>query len=72
MPNETSKEELQERAQLVRIFEASCDIEHPTDHELNFRLAVMKKIGSSFKLAEVKPLQITGPFKGNAVKPAAK
>lgn len=39
-----TKEELQERAQLVRIHEANCEIEHPTDQERGFRLAIMKKL----------------------------
>ena len=56
-----AKEELQERAQLVRLHEANCHIEHPTADELNFRLAVMKKIGFGFGLREVRQAEITGP-----------
>ena len=41
----TTKEQLQERAQLVRIHEANCEIEYPTRDEANFRVAIMKKIG---------------------------
>lgn len=49
-----SKEELQERAQLVRIHEANCQIEHPTELELQFRLAIMKKLGLEYALREVR------------------
>ncbi len=49
-----TKEELQERAQLVRIHEANCAIEHPTEHELNFRLAIMKRIGLEYGLKELR------------------
>lgn len=42
----TTKEQLQERAQLVRIHEANCQIEHPGPLELNFRLAIMKKLAA--------------------------
>lgn len=56
-----TKEELQERAQLVRIHEANCHIEHPTVEEQNFRLAVMKSLGLAFGFREVRPLSITGP-----------
>ena len=34
------KEELQERAQLIRIHEANCQLDHPTVDELNFRIAI--------------------------------
>ena len=40
----TTKEELQERAQLIRIHEANCSIDHPSVDEANFRVAIMKKI----------------------------
>jgi len=56
-----TKEELQERAQLVRIHEANCGIEHPTAEESNFRIAIMKKLGSEFGLREMRPYHITGP-----------
>lgn len=65
-----SKEELQERAQLVRLFEASCQIQHPTPDESNFRLAIMKKIAATYGLKELKTATITGPATG-ATKPAA-
>ena len=57
----TTKEELLERAQLVRIHEANCNIEYPTRDETNFRLAIMKKIGWQFALKEVRRVQIEGP-----------
>lgn len=55
-----TKEELQERAQLVRIFEAACDIEHPTENELKFREAVMKKLGMEYGLREMRTVEIAG------------
>lgn len=57
------KEQLSERAQLVRLYEASCKIEFPTAHELNFRLALMKRIGVSFGLKEMQAVAITGPVR---------
>jgi hypothetical protein len=56
-----TKEDLQERAQLVRVHEANCDIEHPTPDELNFRLAIMKKLGECYSLKELRAKEITGP-----------
>ena len=56
-----TKEDLQERAQLVRIHEANCGIEHPTADELNFRLAIMKQLGTSYNLAAMRKFEITGP-----------
>ncbi len=64
MPAPT-KEELQERAQLIRAHESNCKIEHPSEHELNFRLAVMKKLGECFNLREMRTREITGPVKAN-------
>lgn len=60
-----TKEELQERAQLVRIHEANCHIEHPTPDEANFRIAIMKQLGTAYKLRELRTTQITGPVAGN-------
>lgn len=56
-----TKEDLQERAQLVRVHEANCEIEHPTPDELNFRLAIMKKLGECYSLKELRTKEITGP-----------
>jgi len=56
-----SKEQLQERAQLVRIHEANCQIQHPTPEEANFRIAVMKLLGREFALKELRTAAITGP-----------
>lgn len=56
-----TKEQLQERAQLVRIHEANCEIEHPTPEEANFRLAIMKKLGAEYGLKELRTATITGP-----------
>ena len=58
-----TKEELQERAQLVRIHEANCQIEHPTADEMNFRLAIMKKLGEQYGLRELRKVVIEGPVK---------
>ena len=65
----TTKEELQERAQLVRIHEANCAIEYPTRDESNFRLAIMKKIGLQFGLKETRPVHIAGPVISSPPRP---
>ena len=57
----TTKEQLQERAQLVRIHEANCQLEYPTPDEANFRLAIMKRIGLEFGLKELRAATIDGP-----------
>ena len=67
----TTKEQLQERAQLVRIHEANCKIEYPTRDEANFRLAIMKKIGLQFALREVRPAAIDGPVVNPPPRPGA-
>lgn len=69
---EMSKEELTERAQLVRVMEAVAKIEYPTKDEANFRLAVMKKLGVSFGLREVRDKEITGPTTSDAQRPPAR
>lgn len=56
-----TKEELTERAQLVRIHEANCSIDYPTADELNFRMAIMKKLGTGLGLKELRNIQLTGP-----------
>ena len=56
-----TKEELQERAQLVRVHEANCKIEYPTKDEANFRLAIMKRLGLQFALKELRLAQVEGP-----------
>ena len=57
-----TKEELQQRAQLVRIHEANCKIEYPTRDEANFRVAIMKKLGLEFALKELRHAAIDGPI----------
>jgi len=57
----TTKEQLQARAQLVRIHEANCQIEYPTRDEANFRIAVMKLLGREFALKELRGATIEGP-----------
>jgi hypothetical protein len=61
-----TKEQLQERAQLVRIHEANCHIEHPTPLELNFRLAIMKKLAADYSLKELRAAVIEGPARRDA------
>lgn len=58
---------------LVRVHEANCKLEFPSTEEQNFRIAIMKKIGLSLNLAEVRQAQIQGPAKGlqRPQKPAA-
>ncbi len=66
-----TKEELQERAQLVRIHEANCKIDYPTIDEANYRLAIMKKLGLLFGLKEMRNLTITGPVTQAPQRPLA-
>lgn len=56
-----TKEELQERAQLVRVHEANCQIEHPSPEEQNFRLAIMKRIAERYSLRELRLASVGGP-----------
>jgi len=65
----TTKEELQARAQLVRIHEANCKIEYPTRDEANFRIAVMKQLGREFALKEVRAAAVEGPVVGTPARP---
>ncbi len=55
------KEILQSRAQLVRIHEANCQIEHPTPEEQGFRMAIMKKLALEYGLRELRGAQFTRP-----------
>ena len=64
-----TKEELQGRAQLVRIHEANCRIEYPTPEEANFRVAIMKQLGRGFGLKEVRVASICGPVLSTAPRP---
>jgi len=66
-----TKEDLQERAQLVRIHEANCKIDYPTRDEANFRLAIMKRLGLQFALREVLPAGIDGPLAGAPGRPGS-
>lgn len=65
-----TKEELQERAQLVRIHEANCNLEYPTPAEANFRLAIMKKLGEQYRLKELRAATIDGPITSTSPRPA--
>ena len=53
-----TKEQLQERALLVRIHEGNCAIPFPTPPEAAFRLAIMKKLAESLALKELRPATI--------------
>ncbi len=55
---------------LVRIHEANCSMDFCTDHEHNFRLAIMKAIAAELKLGELRDKEISGP--GGARNRAAK
>jgi len=66
-----TKEQCQQRAHLVRIHEANCEIEYPTPEEANFRVAIMKQLGREFGLKEVRTTAITGPVATTVVRPAA-
>lgn len=57
--NPPTKEDLQERAQLVRIHEANCGIEHPSVDELKFRWATMKRLAALYDYASVKGVELT-------------
>ena len=56
-----TKEQLQERALLVRIHEANCSILFPTPLEQNFRVAIMKKLAGACDLKELRATTIAGP-----------
>jgi hypothetical protein len=64
------KEELLERAHLVRVPEANCNIGYPTGDEANFRLAIMKEVGWQFALRE-RRAQIEEPITVTAPRPGA-
>lgn len=49
-----TKEELQERAQLVRMYEASCSIHFPTELDIRFRKSLMYKLASEYQLRKPK------------------
>lgn len=65
-----TKEELQERAQLVRALEALCKIEYPTPDELNGRIAMIKKVGVAFGLREMRSIRVEGPRPQHPTAPA--
>jgi hypothetical protein len=64
-----TKEELTERAQLIRIHEANCKIDYPSADEINFRLAVMKKLGLTLGLKELRTAKIDGPVVETPARP---
>jgi hypothetical protein len=53
-----TKDQLQERALLVRIHEGNCAIQFPSPPETAFRLAIMKKLAESLALKELRPATI--------------
>lgn len=65
----TTKEELQERAQLIRIHEGNCRLVYPSVDDANFRIAIMKKIGFAFGLKEVRNATIAGPIQTTPPRP---
>lgn len=65
-----TKEELTERAQLVRIHEANCAIDFPTPDEIKFRFAIMKKLAQALGLRELQLATITGPTAPQPQRPA--
>ena len=67
----TTKEQLQERAQLVRIHEANCQIQYPSPMEANFRLAIMKKLATEYSLKELRQATIAPPAATAPAAPAA-
>lgn len=60
MPPDT-KDQLVARAQLVRIHEANCRIEHPSADEMNFRRSIMIKLGLELGLKEIRTATINPP-----------
>jgi len=55
---------------LVRILEAVCRIDFPTQDEQNFRIAIMKKLGTELDLRELRSTRIAGPGTGVPRAPA--
>jgi len=56
-----TKDQLQERALLVRIHEANCGILFPTPNELGFRIAIMKRLAEGLSLKELRSATIIPP-----------
>ena len=55
---------------LVRILEAVCQIDYPTQDEQNFRIAIMKKLGIELGRRELRSTRIAGAGTG-VPRPAA-
>lgn len=51
---------------LVRVHEANCRIDFPSEQEQNFRIAIMKKLAAELSLRELLNTQIAGPGRGIA------
>jgi hypothetical protein len=56
----------------VRILEAICAIDFPTEEEHRFRVAIMKSIGKDLSLPEVRNLSIVGDAPGVQRPPVGK
>ena len=59
-------------ASLVRLHEANCGIDYPSEEEQRFRVAIMRRIGRELGLREVKDLRIDGDAPGRPRPPAGK
>jgi hypothetical protein len=64
-----TKEELIERAQIVRLYEANTTIAVPSELDLRFRRALMIKLATEYSLPKRKLAQTARP---PAAKPAAR
>lgn len=59
-----SKEELIERAQLVRLYEASVTIAVPSELDLRFRRSLMYKLAGEYGLPRAEALKVATPVAG--------
>ena len=55
----TTEQAAKELAYIVRSFEASCKIEHPTTEERAFRVALMRRLGVGFNLRELRTMEVS-------------
>ena len=58
MGKEPIEEKAKKLAYMVRTFEASCSIEHPTEMERRFRETLMKALAVNFDLPGVRNVTI--------------
>jgi len=59
-------------AEIVRMFEASCKIDYPTETERAFRMALMKMIAKRIGLKEYRDASISAPGQPRAAQRPAK